>query len=287
MTNAPQFGDAAAVAKKISIPPRPEALETITLELNKSDPDIDRIVAAIKKDVTLYGAVLRVVNSPVMGLQGGVTSIDRAIMLLGLKKVYSLTQVTAMKMGLSKALKMDRFWDSATEVAEIAAKLAHDVSGVSTESAYSVGMFHDFGIPLMMQAFPDYKTFLQTVNENSLLYLPAEEADRYGFTHYDVGYELGKVWLVPPTLNLAIKLQPQIDALFTDKIAIDELDTIKTLLALLEMAKNISGVYRKFWRMNQAHADAGIDPLLLAHLDLTQAEFFELRDDCLSGLDKS
>jgi HD-like signal output (HDOD) protein len=269
MTNAPQFGDAAAVAKKISIPPRPEALETITLELNKSDPDIDRIVAAIKKDVTLYGAVLRVVNSPVMGLQGGVTSIDRAIMLLGLKKVYSLTQVTAMKMGLSKALKMDRFWDSATEVAEIAAKLAHDVSGVSTESAYSVGMFHDFGIPLMMQAFPDYKTFLQTVNENSLLYLPAEEADRYGFTHYDVGYELGKVWL------------------FTDKIAIDELDTIKTLLALLEMAKNISGVYRKFWRMNQAHADAGIDPLLLAHLDLTQAEFFELRDDCLSGLDKS
>ena len=273
--------------KKISIPPRPEALETITVELNKGDPNIDRIVAAIKKDVTLYGAVLRVVNSPAMGLQGAVTSIDRAIMLLGLKKVYSITQVSAIKMGLSKALKMDRFWDSATEVAEIAAKLAHEVSGVSTESAYTVGMFHDFGIPLMMQAFADYKTFLQEVNENSLLYLPAEEADRYGFTHYEVGYELGKAWLVPPTLNLAIKLQPQIDLVFNDKIAVDDLDTIKTLLALLEMAKNISGVYRKFWRMNQAHTGSSIEPVLLAHLDISEAEFFELRDDYLSGMDKA
>src|SRR5689334_2530022 len=95
---------AEAVAKAISIPPRPEVLIEISSEINKTNPDIDRIVAAIKKDVTLYGAILRLVNSPLLG-GNGVKTMDRAIMLLGLKRIAQIAQTVALQNKLSSKLR--------------------------------------------------------------------------------------------------------------------------------------------------------------------------------------
>ncbi len=282
---ADPYSSASDLAKKIAIPPRPEALIAITQEMDSENPDLDRVADILKRDVTLYGAVLRVVNSPALGVPGGVNSIHRAIMLLGLKKVYAIAQVTALQLRLSKSMKMDRFWDSAAEVAQIAAHLADQFTGLSIEEAYTAGMFHDFGIPLMMQAFPDFKALLQQANTDPQLCLAAEETDRYGFNHYDAGFELGRIWFVPLHLNLALKLQPQLDDVFNEKIAIDDLDTVKSLLVLIEMAKNISGTYRKLWRLNDSDNPPLVNPLVLGHIGLTDAEFMEFREDYLSGLD--
>src|SRR4051812_11529569 len=92
------YSSASELAKKIAIPPRPEALVAITKEMDSDNPDVDRVADILKKDVTLYGAVLRVVNSPALGMPGGVNSIHRAIMLLGLKKVYAIAQVTSLQL---------------------------------------------------------------------------------------------------------------------------------------------------------------------------------------------
>ena len=39
--------------------------------------------------------------------------------------------------------------------------------------------------------------------------------------------------------------------------------------------------------MHQAHTGSRGDPMLLDHLDSGEAEFFELRDTYLSGMDKA
>ncbi|MET0378043.1 MAG: HDOD domain-containing protein [Spongiibacteraceae bacterium] len=275
---------AAALANSIRIPPRPEVLIEISREMESSHPDIDRIAAVLKRDVTLYAAILRLVNSPAFGQARNVVSIDRAIMLLGLMRVAQIVQVTTLQTQLGKVMQLNRFWDTAAEVAELMSSLAQQFTGLSTEDAYTVGMFHDFGVPLMMQAFPDYKTLLQQANQTPLSNLVAQETETYGFTHYDVGYELGKIWGVPNILNQAIRFQPQIDDVFADKIALDDSETIKTFLALLDMAKNISSTYRKFWRTQQDHSQLGVSVDSLAHLGLKDGEFTELREDFLHRL---
>jgi HD-like signal output (HDOD) protein len=276
---------AEAVAKAISIPPRPEVLIEISSEINKTNPDIDRIVAAIKKDVTLYGAILRLVNSPLLG-GNGVKTMDRAIMLLGLKRVAQIAQVVALQNKLGSKLRINRFWDTAAEVADITSALAGKFTGLPAEEAYTVGIFHDFGIPLMMQAFDDYKTLLAEANQNTAISLAEIETQLYGFSHYDAGYELGKLWCVPTHLNQTIRLQPQLNELFADKIVVDEIDTVKTLLALLEMAKNISNTHRKLWRPQDDSAGVGVHAVALDYLDIEAEDYVEMREDFVQALNK-
>jgi HD-like signal output (HDOD) protein len=278
-----EMNSAEKLAKTVKIPPRPEALIEISAEVNRPDPDIDRIAAAIKKDVTLYGAILRLVNSPLLG-GNGVKTIDRALMLLGLKRIAQIAQVVALQNQLGSKLSINRFWDTAAEVAEICAALARKFTGLPTEDAYTVGMFHDFGIPLMMQAFPDYKTLLNDANKNAASHLSDIENARYGFNHYDVGFELGRVWCVPPHLNETIRFQPELPAIFADRVVVDDIDTIKTLLALLEMAKNISATHRKLWRAQDDASGLGIDPVVLVHLELEPEDYVELREDMVFSL---
>lgn len=279
------MNSAEALAKAVKIPPRPEVLIDISSEINKPNPDIDRIAAAIKKDVTLYGAILRLVNSPLLG-GNGVKTIDRALMLLGLKRIAQIAQVVALQNQLGSKLKINRFWDTAAEVAEITSALARKFTGLPTEEAYTVGIFHDFGIPLMMQTFPDYKTLLIETNQNTSIDLADAETGRYGFNHYDVGFELGKLWCVPAHLNQTIRFQPQLAELFADKIVVDDIETIKTLLALLEMAKNISNTHRKVWRPQDDSAGLGVDPAVLEYLEIEPEDYIELREDFVQSLNK-
>ncbi|MDB6061414.1 MAG: hypothetical protein JWM78_1517 [Verrucomicrobiaceae bacterium] len=277
---------AAALASSIRIPPKPEILMEISREVESQNPDMARIATVLKRDVTLYGAILRLVNSPSLGLARNVTSIDRAIMLLGLVRIAQIVQVTTLQNQLGKAMQLNRFWDTAAEVADIMSTLAQQFTGLSTEEAYTVGMFHDFGIPLMMQAFPDYKALLQQANQSSVMCLAAEETDRYGFNHYDVGYELGKIWCVPDSVNHAIRFQPHIDDLFADKIAVDDDETVKAFSALLDIAKEISGTYRKLWRTEDDSDLTSVNPLSLQYFGIEHADFIELREDYLHRLDR-
>ena len=273
----------SAIANSISIPPRPEVLVELTREVEGPHPDTDRIAACLKRDVAMYGSVLRIVNSAAFNA-GNVSSIERAILLLGLRRVLRIAQVSALQTQLGRRMPIDRFWDSATEVAYVMASLAQQYTGVCKEDAYTVGLLHDFGIPLMMQAFPDFKGLLAEANQNPLLCLAAESNERYGFNHYDVGRELGKLWGIPETLNQAIYLQPQLEAVFGDRVAVDHIEDIKSLLALLDIAKNISKTYRRFWRIADELPENAGSALSLRHLGLTSLELLDLQEHYVEKL---
>ena len=272
------MSSAHKLATSLRIPPRPDTLTQIAEQIASNNPNLNLIGQLIKKDVTLLGTILRVVNSPAFGFQN-VTTIDRAIMLLGIQRIGKMVQVIGLQGTLSSKLKMNRFWDTATEVAEISSTLARKFTGMQPDDAYTVGMFHDFGIPLMMQAFPEYKDLMAEANRDLSLTLATIEQEHYGFTHYEVGYELGKQWLLPEKINLAIRYQPQFDDVINDRIAMDEADTVKTLMALLEIAKNISAMHRRFWRSDDQRDVIQVHPGAYEFFDLTADDFAELRDN--------
>lgn len=277
------MSSASKLASSLRIPPRPDTLTQILQEISADSPNLGKIGQLIKKDVTLFGAVLRLVNSPALGFQD-VKTIDRAIMLLGIQRIGKLVQVISLQNTLSAKLKINRFWDTAAEVAEITAALARQLTGLNVDDAYATGMFHDFGIPLMVQAFPDFKELMMEANNDPEADLAAMETERYGFSHYDVGYELGRQWLLPDHINYAICFQPQMVDVLADKIVIDDIESVKTLLALLEMAKNISGTYRIYWRAQNQHQAIDIEPAAYEYFDLSPSDFVELRDNYLHDM---
>ena len=195
---------AREIASNFSIPPRPDALIAISKEMKKDSPDANKIAQSLKTDVTLYAAVLKVIYSPLFGLRNKVTSVDHATMLLGTTKVFSLVKVTALRTALDSYPGLDRFWDTAKEVAHLSTSLAGCLTGIESEDAYTVGMFHDCGIPLMMQKYPDFKELLYQVNANPDLTFSNEQNTQYNVNHYEVGHQLISTWLLPEHISEAI-----------------------------------------------------------------------------------
>ena len=81
-------------------------------------------------------------------------------MRLGLIKMLTILRIISLKTALSKAGRLERFWDAATEIAQLTVTISKIVSKESVEDAYSLGMMHNCGIPLMMEAISEYRGFL-------------------------------------------------------------------------------------------------------------------------------
>jgi EAL and modified HD-GYP domain-containing signal transduction protein len=82
------------------LPARRLAYLTLLSALNRDDLSLDRIEDLVKHDVSLSYRVLRSVNSAAFGLREEVTSIRRALMLLGLMQIRRWASVWSLA-GLS------------------------------------------------------------------------------------------------------------------------------------------------------------------------------------------
>jgi len=190
------------------IPACPEVLVELASVMQEQDPDIQLVSDLVNNDVGLYTTLLATVNSPALGLKHCVESIPQAIMLLGQKRTFTLLHSVILRNSLDQHGRMDRFWDTATEVAGLCSRLAAQLTSVNQDKAYSIGMLHDIGIPVMMANFPDYKDFLRDVNSLSLREISAQEVEHYQIDHFTLGYRLAKEWHLPTTVSKTILLQP-------------------------------------------------------------------------------
>jgi c-di-GMP-related signal transduction protein len=77
-------------------------LYIIISELSKEEPDIDRISTIIESDVALSYKLLRLLNSPVIGLVYKIKSIKQAIVLLGLIELRKWVYVLSFREQLAK-----------------------------------------------------------------------------------------------------------------------------------------------------------------------------------------
>lgn len=77
-------------------------LYIIISELSKEDPDIDRLSNIIESDVSLSYKLLRLLNSPTIGLVYKIKSIKQAIVLLGLIELRKWVYVLSFREQLEK-----------------------------------------------------------------------------------------------------------------------------------------------------------------------------------------
>ena len=73
--------------------------------------------------------------------------------LLGLKAVKNIINCQLLKAqsGNYQNKDLTDFWQSATDVANTAATLVHALGFGSTDEAYTLGLFHNCGIPILME----------------------------------------------------------------------------------------------------------------------------------------
>lgn len=279
---APHISD-SALEKRYKIPSKPEAILAIAGLMKSNDPTAEQIAAVLRKDVMLYTAVLAAVNTPLFKLSNKITDLSHAITLLGLDKLFAVIRLTALKASLGTLGRLDRFWDTATEVAQLSADLCQRVSSLDSHDSYTLGMMHDCAIPLMLQTHPDYKAFLRDINGADLFGLISQEEALFGTNHFSLGACVARQWYMPEHIAEAVEAQGHyIQALESNTLA----DNTKTLLCILVLAKDISSRYRRFWRIYDSKEPQPEIISVLRFLGLSDIEYMDIREDMLHKLEE-
>jgi len=165
-----------------------------------SPNDLNRVISL---DPVLTGQVLKLINSAYYSLMNKVTSLTRAIIMLGLNTVKNLALSTAIIRSVgqtkkSKVLPIKKFWAHSIGVGVTAKLIAAelDVPMGEREEFFVAGLLHDLGkIPFG----DEYTDVLLSVRQRQQSLVSAER-ELMDLDHQEVGRLIAEKW----KLNQAI-----------------------------------------------------------------------------------
>ena len=274
---------AEQILRSINIPPCPEVVVTIMEEMRQDDVDFNKLTRLISGDVGLAASMLKTANSPYFALRNKATSVQQAVSVLGLKNLLQIVRGSALKnaMGGSGELHMERFWDRSNYTAVAASQIASHLHGISRDEAYTYGLFHDCGIPILMQKFPDYKEKLATANKSAEQIITIED-QHYSTNHSIVGNMLARNWGLPEHISTAIRVHHD-PSLFTDGGGCNS-PQVCTLVAIQLISEHIVASFLQ--RPDDAEwflsGQAALD-----FLGIAQNELNDIMEDVLAELEES
>lgn len=264
----------------ISVPPQPQIMVDLQMEQYMPDPDLEVIARLIAQDPGLSGALMKIVNSPHYGLSNKIASIQRAVTLLGSRTVINLINAQSIKgeMCDETIVTLNRFWDTAQDVAMTSMTLAKRTGSQAVDEAYALGLFHDCGIPLMLKRFPDYMTVLEQAYANAGPASRVVDTENHHFNtnHAVVGYYTAKSWRLPEHLTHAIANHHNALAIFSDDSSRNS--QLKNLLAILKMAEHICASHKVLGNQREDHEWNSISHLVLDYIGLSEYDFENLKE---------
>jgi len=185
------------------------ALPSIAMDimgmLNDPSSSVKEIVSKISLDQAMVSYVMKNCNSALYGVRTEVTSVNRAINLLGFSNLKSILMAYFMR-NLYRLSGKNPIKESLWKHSIAVAVFCRDMAGVvpklkmDAEEAYLVGLLHDVGkIVLYLDDSSAYEEIVRIVSEGKEDFFNAEKA-RLRFTHVDVGYFLLTKWHFSPDL---------------------------------------------------------------------------------------
>lgn len=220
------------VAKGIKLPPQPKVLLELQAKLTSDDFSMKDLARIISHDPGITAMLFKTVRSPVFGCSKHLNTLEQVLMVIGVKQTCNLVQAIALSTSISDTTRktFDIFWTRSQEVAQLAALIAADrvsVCNIFPDQAYMAGIFHECGVPVLMQRFPDYCAKLHLDNTTCWPNL-AEEDALFNVDHCSIGYLVAHHWKLPDFICQAI--------LYHHEMPHEELGAVRTLVATLQLA---------------------------------------------------
>ncbi|MDR1932349.1 MAG: HDOD domain-containing protein [Spirochaetales bacterium] len=163
-----------------------------------SPVDLNKVISL---DPVLMARVLKLINSAYYGVTNQVTSLVRAIIMLGINTVKNLALSTAVLGNLSKtenfqALNMNGFWRHSLSVGVLSKLIARTrkIDPKILEEYFIAGLLHDIGkIPLNNTLTQE---FIQAMSQADRDHIPLYRAEEeyVGFDHCRAGFIIGSAW---------------------------------------------------------------------------------------------
>ena len=190
-----------------ALPSRPELYSAIVEALADSEVEIGSITTLLESDIAISAKLLQLVNSAFFGLPQEVTSVSRAIALLGLERLRDLVlSIEVFRPSPGASVDLDAFLAElqtrSLQTANLAARMFE--RGKQSSLAFTAGMLHDVGeLVLGTQLSDGYSEVLERARAEGR---PRHEIEleRLGLSHAEVGAYLLGLWGLPyPVIEAA------------------------------------------------------------------------------------
>ena len=189
------------------LPAPPGGALNVVHACGREDTDAKQLSELVAQSPTLAVDILRISNSAYFGFPGEITSIARAVTLIGQSALRNMALCIAIKETLKPdelpAFPVADYWETALRRAVCCQCLAVEV-GQDGDSAFCAGLLQDFGLLVLFYLNGNCTSEwprLARLNPDERYEL---ELQLFGTTHDRVGYLLAEAWALPDELKIAL-----------------------------------------------------------------------------------
>lgn len=223
-----------AMAKVTEIGSLPEITTRIVQIVEDPKSTAHDMHEIVRSDPALAAKVLKVVNSAFYGLPSQISSLDRAIVMLGLSAVKNIALAASLSRlfrpgALSERFAVRDLWTHCISVG-VCTRMIAEASFGQAEEAFVGGLVHDVGLLVEYQLFPEKLREISNRCEAAPQSFLTLEREIIGADHTVFGATIAGRWKFPVALRNAITfhhdpstLRPEFKRVMT---AIQVADTI-------------------------------------------------------------
>lgn len=198
------------IEKGINIPPQPRVLQELQSELARGVLDVRVLSRIIAKDPGIVAVLFKIVQSAAFRKFQPFESLEHILQAIGLQQTGNLVRAIALSSAMPakhNQKAFEAYWSRSQAISELAMLIADErvmVCNIFPDQACLAGIFHDCGVPVLMQRFSTYCKSMR-LDERGVWPDLAEEDARFNADHCVIGYLVGRHWKLPDFICDAIR----------------------------------------------------------------------------------
>jgi serine phosphatase RsbU (regulator of sigma subunit)/HD-like signal output (HDOD) protein len=260
---------ALATIRPSDLPAPPKAALEILQACASPDVNTRTLAEIASRDPVLTAELLRTANSAFFGVSREVTTVARAVMILGQRALRNLVLCISMQKAVRTehiaGFDVSAYWEDSLRRA-VAARGLGELQRMAPDECLTMGLLQDFGLLVLLHLNPDRGKRWPALREADPEARLELERELFGATHGDVGALLAETWSLPSELGLPL-------ATHHDPLAPSARSIVETLCRIARCADWMAAVYT-----------AADKPAALARCQALLAEQFQIDHDGTTGL---
>tara|TARA_R110000868_G_scaffold41384_5_gene141522 strand:- start:2026 stop:2892 length:867 start_codon:yes stop_codon:yes gene_type:complete len=240
----------------------PEAVVKIKQLIDDETASMYEIAELINYDPAIMSQVLKISNSALYKFPNTITTVSKAIQVIGTRSVYDLVLAygvaNAFKSLESDVIDLERFWERGVSCGLLAKYFAEELGIKEPERLFVCGLLHNLGELVMVKLNPDMARTCAAVNADIR---PLElEINNLGFSYAEIAAELMKLWGLPVDIYQPIKrIHP------SNENALSREEQILQLSYIL----SVNNVYKEYY---SSHDDLNSEAYECLGIDVEQVD---------------
>lgn len=199
----------AAIENQIhSLPALPAIVSQVFAVTADPESSAKDLMQVILPDQTMCSTILKVANSAFFGIPRGVSTMERAVVVLGHEEIKNIVIGKAIfsafpKLSTENQKTISIFWEHAFTCG-LTAKIIGEQLHLPASELFIAGLIHDIGKLAMLMAFPNEYPILRDISNPCNTHDSSKEQTQFAISHDKAGLQLARRWLLPEQLVMAI-----------------------------------------------------------------------------------